>query len=69
MTGVGLVLPRLLLLWLFRQGPRISDALKVRGEKIDLKRRWRAGTALSAEGVDPSDSPAYLVRRHFASPL
>lgn len=30
---------RLLLLWLFRQGPRISDALRIRGEHIDLKRR------------------------------
>lgn len=30
---------RLLLLWLFRQGPRISDALKIRGEHIDLSRR------------------------------
>lgn len=30
---------RLLLLWLFRQGPRISDALKIRGEDLDLQRR------------------------------
>lgn len=30
---------RLLLLWLFRQGPRISDALKIHSAQIDLKRR------------------------------
>ncbi len=29
----------LLLLWLFRQGSRISDALQVRGERIDMRRR------------------------------
>lgn len=30
---------RLLLLWLFRQGPRISDALKIQGAQINLSRR------------------------------
>lgn len=30
---------RLLLLWLFHQGPRISDALRIRGEDIDMQRR------------------------------
>jgi integrase len=30
---------RLLLLWLFRQAPRISDALKIQGRDIDLKAR------------------------------
>lgn len=30
---------RLLLLWLFRQGPRISDALKIKTEDIDPRRR------------------------------
>jgi integrase len=39
---------RLLLLWLFRQGMRISDALRVRGECIDMERRtvaYRIGKA------------------------
>lgn len=30
---------KLLLLWLFRQGPRISDALKIQVSQIDMKRR------------------------------
>jgi integrase len=47
---------RLLLLWLFRQGPRISDALKITGEQIDLERRtvtWHIGKQDRPDVVDP----------------
>src|SRR6185437_11559301 len=47
---------QLLLLWLFRQGPRISDALKIQGENIDMARRTvtrRIGKTDEHDVVEP----------------
>ncbi len=53
---------RLLLLWLFRQGPRISDALKIEWPQIDLPRQivtYHVGKTDRPDQVKPLDDEVF----------